>query len=154
MSYTITEKCNGCGACMRVCPTVSISGEKKKPHAISVNLCIECGACGRICPQSAVMDAEGVSCIMIKRSEWLKPEIALEACVACGICIDACPVGCLAMSEQPRNKGVDAYPYLKDARACIGCGFCSQECPLDVTVMQKPVKERKAVAESSATSSG
>jgi formate hydrogenlyase subunit 6/NADH:ubiquinone oxidoreductase subunit I len=100
------------------------------------------------------MDAEGVSCIMIKRSEWLKPEIALEACVACGICIDACPVGCLAMSEQPRNKGVDAYPYLKDARACIGCGFCSQECPLDVTVMQKPVKERKAVAESSATSSG
>jgi len=47
-----------------------------------------------------------------------------------------------------------AYPYLKDAKACIGCGFCSRECPVDAIVMQKPVKEQKAVAESSATSSG
>ncbi len=61
MSYTITEKCNGCGACARICPAVAISGEKKKPHTIDANLCIECGACGRICPQSAVLDAEGAS---------------------------------------------------------------------------------------------
>jgi len=65
MSYTITEKCNGCGACMRVCPAGAISGEKKKPHKIEVNLCIECGACGRVCPQGGILDAEGVSCAMI-----------------------------------------------------------------------------------------
>ena len=72
MSYTIIEKCNGCGACARNCPAVAISGEKKKPHTIDASLCIECGACGRICPQTAVLDAEGASCMMIKRSEWLQ----------------------------------------------------------------------------------
>lgn len=93
MSYSITEKCNGCGACARICPASAISGEKKKPHAIDTNLCIDCGTCGRVCPQVAVLDAGGVSCTMIKRSEWLKPDFILEGCVACNICIDACPVG-------------------------------------------------------------
>lgn len=144
MSYTITEKCNGCGACARICPADAISGEKKKMHIIDEDLCIECGACGRICPQSAVLDAEGEPCTMIKRTEWLKPEIILGTCIACGICVDACPVGCLDMSEQPRKKGVDAFPYLKDARACIGCGFCSQDCPVDAVLMKQPVKKEKA----------
>jgi formate hydrogenlyase subunit 6/NADH:ubiquinone oxidoreductase subunit I len=147
MSYTITEKCNGCGACMRLCPADAISGEKKKLHTIDSGLCIECGACGRVCPQSDILDAEGVACIMIKRSEWPKPEITLKTCVACGICIDACPVGCLAMSEQPREKGVDPFPYLKDAKACISCGFCCRDCPVDAIVMSKPVKAQKAISE-------
>ncbi len=140
MSYSITEKCNGCGACVRICPADAISGEKKKIHSIDAVLCIECGVCGRVCPQSALLDENGTPCAMIKRSEWLKPEIALETCVACGVCIDACPVGCLAMSERPRQKGVDPFPYLKDVKACIGCGFCSGECPVDTITMSKPVK--------------
>ena len=144
MSYTITEKCNGCGACIRVCPADAISGEKKKLHTIDVNLCIECGACGRVCPKESILDDKDVLCIMIKRSEWLKPDIALETCVACDICVDACPVGCLAMSDQPRNKGVDAYPYLKDAKACIDCGFCCRECPVNAIVMKKPEKAQNA----------
>jgi formate hydrogenlyase subunit 6/NADH:ubiquinone oxidoreductase subunit I len=83
---------------------------------------------------------------MIKRSEWLKPEVVLETCIACNICIDACPVGCLAMSELPRKKGVDAYPYLKGAKACIGCGFCSRECPADALLMIKPATTPKPAA--------
>lgn len=144
MSYTITEKCNGCGACTRTCPATAISGEKKKVHVIEANLCIECGACGRICPQIAVLNAGGAFCTMIKRSEWLKPDILFKTCIACGICIDTCPVGCLAMSELPRNKGVDAFPYLKDVKACIGCGLCCQECPVDAIVMRKPVNAQKS----------
>ncbi len=144
MPYTITEKCNGCGACARLCPAAAISGEKKKPHTINARLCIDCGACGRTCPQAAVLDEGGKTCAMIKRSEWLKPQVVLETCIACNICIDACPVGCLAMSERPRHKGVDAYPLLTDPKACIGCGFCSQTCPVDAIAMQKPVKPQKA----------
>jgi formate hydrogenlyase subunit 6/NADH:ubiquinone oxidoreductase subunit I len=154
MSYTISEKCNGCGACLRVCPADAITGEKKKVHSINADLCIECGACGRVCPQSGILNAEGVACVMVKRSEWPKPEIVVETCIACGICIDACPVGCLAMSDRPREKGVDAFPYLKDAKACIACGFCSAECPMDSITMQKPVKEQKATSEISKASSG
>ena len=140
MSYTVTEKCNGCGACIRICPADAVSGEKKKIHSIDAGLCIACGACGRICPQSALLDDKGAQCVMVKRSEWLKPQIEIATCVACGICIDACPVGCLDMSAQPRSKGVDPFSYLKDARACIGCGFCSLECPMDVITMLKPLK--------------
>jgi len=146
MPYTITEKCNGCGACVRICPASAIAGEKKKLHTIDAHECIECGACGRICPQTAVLDGQGAPCVMVKRSEWPKPDIALENCVACGICIDACPSGCLALSESPRSKGVDAFPYLKEARACIACGFCSRDCPTDAIAMKKPVKTEKAAA--------
>ena len=146
MAYTITEKCNGCGACVRLCPAGAISGEKKKLHTIDTFLCIECGACGRICPQSALFDATGNPCVMIKRSEWSKPEVLLKACIACNICVDACPVGCLVMSDVPRDKGVDAFPYLKDSRACIGCGFCSKACPADALVMKKPSPVQKPAA--------
>ena len=153
MSYTITEKCNGCGACLRVCPASAISGEKKKPHTIDADLCIECGACGRVCPQGGILDADGVLCIMIKRSEWPKPQITLETCIACGLCVDACPVGCLSLSDHPREKGVDPYPYLKDPKACIGCGFCCLECPVDAIVMQKPEKAKKEATEIAAADS-
>lgn len=146
MSYTITEKCNGCGACLRICPASAISGEKKKAHAIDSGSCIECGACGRICPHASVLDPEGALCVMIKRSEWLKPDVILQNCLACCICVDACPVGCLVMSELPKSKGVDAFPYLKETKACIGCGFCSRECPADAIVMRKPAITLKVAA--------
>jgi len=146
MAYTITEKCNGCGACVRLCPAGAISGEKKKLHTIDAVLCIECGACGRICPQAALLDAAGIPCAMIKRSEWPRPEALLKACIACNICVDACPVGCLVMSDLPRDKGVDAFPYLRDPKACIGCGFCSKACPADALVMKKPSPAQKPVA--------
>ncbi|CAO0820001.1 hypothetical protein DFAR_1270003 [Desulfarculales bacterium] len=32
------EACNSCGVCRRKCPVEAISGEKKQPHAIAVNL--------------------------------------------------------------------------------------------------------------------
>ena len=131
---------------MRVCPADAITGEKKKIHSINAALCIACGACGRVCPQGGVLDADGVLCVMVKRSEWPKPKITVETCIACGICIDACPVGCLAMSERPRKKGVDAFPHLKDIKACIGCGFCCLGCPVDAIVMQKPEKPKKEAA--------
>ena len=140
MSYTITEKCNGCGACVRICPADAISGEKKQMHAVDAALCIECGACGKTCPQAAVLDEKGAPCTMMKRSEWPKPDISIEKCVACGVCVDACPPGCLAMSEMPRSKGVDPFAHLKDPRACVACGFCAAECPVDAISMSKASK--------------
>lgn len=50
----IADACIGCGACIRVCPTNAISGEKKKPHMITQENCIKCGACVTSCKFNAI----------------------------------------------------------------------------------------------------
>lgn len=50
----IDDKCTGCRACLRVCPTNAITGEKKEVHVINQELCIKCGACYDKCRFDAV----------------------------------------------------------------------------------------------------
>jgi NAD-dependent dihydropyrimidine dehydrogenase PreA subunit len=126
MSFKINESCIGCAACVKVCPTEAITGEKKKLHAVNPVLCIECGACGRICPEGSIENGRGHACQMIKRSAWPKPAFDNKQCSSCGICIDACPVSCLALSGE---QDIHPYPYLRDAKACIACEFCMTSCP-------------------------
>lgn len=51
----VTDKCIGCTACARVCPTGAITGNKKEPHLIDTEICIKCGACMDICKFDAVI---------------------------------------------------------------------------------------------------
>ena len=48
------EKCTGCGVCIKVCPQMAISGEKKKPHTIDQERCIACGLCRDSCKFDAI----------------------------------------------------------------------------------------------------
>jgi NAD-dependent dihydropyrimidine dehydrogenase PreA subunit len=50
----IPEKCTGCGACLRVCPSEAISGEKKQVHFIHQEKCIKCGLCYSTCRFEAI----------------------------------------------------------------------------------------------------
>jgi Na+-translocating ferredoxin:NAD+ oxidoreductase RNF subunit RnfB len=50
------ERCTGCAACLRVCPTKAIRVRQQKSIRI-VNQCIGCGACIRACPAGAVSAA-------------------------------------------------------------------------------------------------
>ncbi|HET90573.1 MAG TPA: NADH-quinone oxidoreductase subunit NuoF [Chloroflexi bacterium] len=52
--YIIAENCTGCGLCRRKCPQQAISGEKKEPHVIDLELCIKCGICHDVCKFDAV----------------------------------------------------------------------------------------------------
>ncbi|HOG18486.1 MAG: Ferredoxin [Syntrophaceae bacterium PtaU1.Bin231] len=135
MSHHIGETCDGCGACVRMCPTGAVTGAKKTRHAIAAELCIECGACGRICPRGAVTDAFGIPCEAVRRSAWDKPRFDAGRCVSCGICIDACPARCLGLSEALQRER-HALPFLAEEKNCLGCGFCVRECPMMAISME------------------
>ena len=56
ITYSVdTEKCTGCHACARVCPTQAATGEKKKTHVIDPGKCIKCGACSEACKFDAIV---------------------------------------------------------------------------------------------------
>jgi len=140
MSYHISEQCNGCGACLRLCPAGAIAGEKKNRHEISARLCIECGACGKICPVAAVRDPFGIVCERRKRAAWEKPQFNEKICMSCGICIEACPAACLDWPAPAPSASSHLFPCLRERKACLGCGFCAGECPVGAVAMIVPAE--------------
>ncbi len=50
--YRITDKCVGCGKCLKSCPQSCITDGK--PFTIKQENCLHCGACLEVCPVKAV----------------------------------------------------------------------------------------------------
>jgi len=53
--YIDVDKCTGCVACLRKCPTNAIVGQPRHPHFIVEDKCIGCGICFDVCKFVAVM---------------------------------------------------------------------------------------------------
>ncbi len=52
--HILADKCIGCTACARKCPTGAITGERRQVHRIDPDLCIKCGVCLETCKFDAV----------------------------------------------------------------------------------------------------
>jgi len=53
--FIVPDKCTGCVACVRVCGTNAIIGEKRQPHVIEQDKCTRCGACYDKCKFNAII---------------------------------------------------------------------------------------------------
>jgi NADP-reducing hydrogenase subunit HndC len=54
IQFTITDKCIGCTACAKACPTEAIMGRAKEKHFVFQDRCIKCGACYNACKFNAI----------------------------------------------------------------------------------------------------
>ncbi len=54
VTFSINDKCIGCGACARKCPADCITGEKKAKHVIDQSKCLKCGECFNTCKFHAI----------------------------------------------------------------------------------------------------
>jgi heterodisulfide reductase subunit A len=52
-AYVISDLCNGCGACVPICPVNAISMQNGKAK-VDAFQCTGCGACIPVCPQEAI----------------------------------------------------------------------------------------------------
>lgn len=52
--FQITDRCVGCGICLRNCPANCITGERRARHVIDQDKCVKCGACFNACKFHAV----------------------------------------------------------------------------------------------------
>jgi NADH-quinone oxidoreductase subunit F len=50
----LPDCCEGCGACIKVCPYNAISGKPKEVHIINQDICAKCGSCKTVCKFNAV----------------------------------------------------------------------------------------------------
>lgn len=55
ISYSIIDKCVGCGFCVKICPQGAISGVIKERHLIDKDKCVKCGVCREVCRLEAIV---------------------------------------------------------------------------------------------------
>jgi len=99
--FLSTNRCNGIGDCIKVCPTEAIRLINGKAFS-----CITCGKCYEVCPNNAIF-----------KNKYGGYVVDRAKCNACGVCEYNCPVNSIHI-EKDITKGI-----------CARCGVCVDACP-------------------------
>ena len=82
-----SERCNGCGMCLEVCPHGVFKMENRKTKIVDKDLCMECGACSRNCPTGALTVRAGVGCaaaLIYGKLRGTEPTCGCSSQASCG----------------------------------------------------------------------
>ncbi len=133
MPHVITDRCDGCSACVKQCPEKAITGEFKRRFQINERRCSDCGVCGTICARGSVVDQHGQPTRRIPRAERPRPVVDPSLCNGCGICLEFCSFGCRSV-VGPQFFGLSllAHPV-----QCVSCGECASMCSKDAITMTR-----------------
>lgn len=131
MTYSITDKCIGCGLCEKNCPVKAISGSIKQRHSIDAGRCVSCGLCGRLCAVDAVLMPDGSVAQKTPKAQWKHPAVDTAACSGCSMCVESCPEYCLRLSGPAKRGDTHTFAMLAEPEKCIGCGICQRACPIE-----------------------
>lgn len=141
MSFHINDRCTGCSACVRVCPTAAIRGARDDLHVIDPTRCIECGACGITCPDAAVLDPHGTPFSLHEPSPRPLARVDLAACTGCGWCLSTCPWDALSTTLVHGSERSLRVITVHTPR-CVACGSCELECNQRAIVVLRPSDPR------------
>jgi len=141
MSFHINDRCTGCSACMRVCPTGAIHGARDDLHTIDPNRCIECGACGITCPDEAVLDHHGALFSLQDATGHTVARVDLAACTGCNWCVSTCLWSALSTAFVHGAEGMVSVVTVHPQR-CVACGSCELECTYGAIAVLRPSDPR------------
>lgn len=111
--FLSTNKCEGIGECIKICPTEAIRLINGKAFS-----CITCGACFEACPNKAISENKYGGYI-VDRSK----------CNGCGVCQFTCPVNSIHIEEDSLNKDNNTKNKAIVKGICARCGVCVEACP-------------------------
>lgn len=90
--YVETEKCIGCGACIKICAHDAPHIAERKA-SIDQSKCVGCGRCIGVCPKDAVTPAEDESCDILNRkiAEYTKAVLTGRPAFHISLVMDVSP---------------------------------------------------------------
>lgn len=125
MTYSISDRCIGCGACAKKCPEEAIEGEIKVRFDIDPYLCKECGTCFDTCRQAAIIDPDGRPSPERQKKKAVKARVDADICAGCRTCLLNCPREAIRFIKP---KVFSAGYCRVNTQNCAGCGTCTRSC--------------------------